>query len=301
MKSDSHYVSVVIPSIGRETLQSCLNALERQTRRSDEVFVIHDTEKRGGAYGRNKGIAQSVGNLIAITDDDCIPPDNWLENLIVILDEYDADVVGGTMIESDPFLDPIRKRRPFPTSVQVDSSGIVGNTANIIYKRSVLEKCLNRDGHIFTITGDNIELIWRLQQLGAKVIYSPIPILHMRKVTVLSYLQRQFTRGITIATLYKANRNAKQRFVRSPVCYGAMVKQALQALSCGLAIITSRVGGMPELVQQGRNGYMQDLNDIEGFQESLRVLLTDTNMLRNIRLASLQIAKRFDIELIVKK
>jgi len=30
-------------------------------------------------------------------------------------------------------------------------------------------------------------------------------------------------------------------------------------------------------------------------------LLTDTNMLRNIRLASLQIAKRFDIELIVKK
>ena len=46
---------------------------------------------------------------------------------------------------------------------------------------------------------------------------------------------------------------------------------------------------------------MQDLNDIEGFQESLRVLLTDTNMLRNIRLASLQIAKRFDIELIVKK
>ena len=75
----------------------------------------------------------------------------------------------------------------------------------------------------------------------------------------------------------------------------------LQALSCGLAIITSRVGGMPELVHQGRNGYMHDLNDIEGFQESLRVLLTDMNMLRNTRLASLQIAKRFDIELIVKK
>ena len=240
MKSDSHSVSVVIPSIGRETLQLCLDAIERQTRRPDEVIVIHNSKNWGGAYGRNKGVEQSMGDLIAITDDDCLPPDNWLESMITILDEYNADVVGGTMTESDPFLDAIRKRRRFPSSVQVDTSGIVGNTANIIYKRSVLEKCLAHDGHIFTKTGDDIELIWRIQQQGAKVVYSPTPVVHLRKVTALSYLKRQFTRGMTIATLYKANRKAKQRFVSQPSLlwgHGKTGRQANWLKIVGLKII----------------------------------------------------------------
>jgi len=216
MQSDRKTVSVIIPTLGRESLKHCLDALERQTRRPDEVIVIHDIEKKGGAYGRNAGVAQASGELIAITDDDCVPPNDWLANMITIMEKYDADVVGGTMFETDPFLDAVRKRRSFPLSVQEDSSGVVGNTANIIYKRSILEECLRRDGHIFTKTGDDIELIWRIQQMGAKVMYSPNPVLHLRKVTPLSYLSRQFTRGITVATLYKANRKSKQKFVAQP-------------------------------------------------------------------------------------
>ena len=216
MKSDSHTIAVVIPSLERETLQLCLDALDRQTRPPDEVIVIRDTEHKGSAYGRNKGIEKSTSDLIAMTDDDCVPPDNWLENMLTIMDEYDADVVGGTMVESDPLLNAIRKRRPFPSSVQVDHTGIVGNTANILYRRSLLDECLKQAGHIFTKTGEDIELIWRIQQMGAKVVYSPNPVLHMRKITAISYLKRQFTRGIAIATLFRASRKAEKKFVAQP-------------------------------------------------------------------------------------
>jgi glycosyltransferase involved in cell wall biosynthesis len=218
MKKDTHSVSVIIPSTGRETLQQCLDAIERQTRHPDELLVIPDTENLGAGHTRNRGIAQAKGDLIAFTDDDCIPPDNWLESLLTIMDQYDADVVGGSLRETDPFLDAIRRRRSFPTVIQEDKGGIVGNTANIIYKRSILEECLRNDGYIFNsqTSGQDIHLLWRLRQRGAKIIYTPKTVFHLRKSTYISYLKHQFKKGTGIAGLYKSYHQAEKHFTAQP-------------------------------------------------------------------------------------
>ena len=74
MAHDHHKVSVIIPTLGRETLAQCQKALAEQTRLPDEVIVVTDHHRRGVAWARNEGIARASGDLIAFTDDDAVPP-----------------------------------------------------------------------------------------------------------------------------------------------------------------------------------------------------------------------------------
>ena len=93
----NHFVSIIIPTINCEDeLSEIKTALLQQTTLADEIIVVNDKDRRGAAWARNKGIAQSKGDLIAFLDDDCLPPKNWLESLINAIDKHQADGAGGT-------------------------------------------------------------------------------------------------------------------------------------------------------------------------------------------------------------
>ena len=149
MGIDRHTVSVVIPTLGRDTIESCREALSRQTRPPDEIIIVLDKDRRGPSWARNEGIRSSRGDLIAFTDDDCIPPRDWLECLIRAIDLHDAAGAGGTFEETDPLLRAKRLRRGFPTAEQIDTTGWVGNAGNLMYRRNGLEACIERDGYVF--------------------------------------------------------------------------------------------------------------------------------------------------------
>jgi GT2 family glycosyltransferase len=132
------------------------------------------------------------------------------------MDQHRADVVGGTLRESDPFLDAIHKRRTFPEATQEDLGGRVGNTANILYKRSVLEECLRHDGYVFRGPGEDIELVWRIRQKGAKILYAAVDVFHLRKFRPMAFLQHQFIRGLSVARLYQFYYAAQDSFISQP-------------------------------------------------------------------------------------
>jgi L-malate glycosyltransferase len=73
----------------------------------------------------------------------------------------------------------------------------------------------------------------------------------------------------------------------------------LQALTMGLAIVASRVGGNVDLVQPGDNGFLSDPGDREALAKALRSLLSDLTVLQKARKASLALARRFDIKTVV--
>jgi glycosyltransferase involved in cell wall biosynthesis len=74
----------------------------------------------------------------------------------------------------------------------------------------------------------------------------------------------------------------------------------VQALAKGLAIVASRVGGFVDLVDNGKNGYLIPQEDTDAFSTALLSLLSDSNGLLSFRNASLEKAKYFEINQVVK-
>ena len=76
-----------------------------------------------------------------------------------------------------------------------------------MYKRAWLNACAEHDGYIFNELfriSEDWELAWRLRLRGAKLIFVPTKVTHLRKVTPFAYFRLQFNRGIGIEQLYRA-------------------------------------------------------------------------------------------------
>jgi len=50
---------------------------------------------------------------------------------------------------------------------------------------------------------------------------------------------------------------------------------ALEAMACGVPPVATRVGGVPELITDGEDGYLAQAGDIEGLAERTLRLVTD--------------------------
>ncbi|PYX39899.1 MAG: N-acetyl-alpha-D-glucosaminyl L-malate synthase BshA, partial [Acidobacteria bacterium] len=55
---------------------------------------------------------------------------------------------------------------------------------------------------------------------------------------------------------------------------------ALEAMACKVVPITTRVGGLPEVIEHGRNGFMAEVGDIDTMAQYAIDILSDENRLR---------------------
>jgi GT2 family glycosyltransferase len=112
-------MAVVVPTLRRpDDLRRCLNALRRQSRPAAQVVVVRrqddagtatllaDTtglpldvvvvDKPGVMHALQCGLAAVRAEIVAITDDDAVPHDDWLERIFAAFQASDAIVgVGG--------------------------------------------------------------------------------------------------------------------------------------------------------------------------------------------------------------
>jgi glycosyltransferase involved in cell wall biosynthesis len=50
---------------------------------------------------------------------------------------------------------------------------------------------------------------------------------------------------------------------------------AMEAMACGTPVVASRVGGLPEVIEDGRTGFLCDEDDVEAMARRGVELLTD--------------------------
>lgn len=75
---------------------------------------------------------------------------------------------------------------------------------------------------------------------------------------------------------------------------------ALEAMSCGVPVIATQVGGMAEMIDSGKDGYLFDVGDIDGMAEAGIKLLDDKDSYKKISSAAQKKAKEgFSPEIIV--
>ncbi|MBC8120525.1 MAG: glycosyltransferase [Gemmatimonadaceae bacterium] len=192
-------VSVIIPVYNDlERLQTCLEALEKQTypRNRYEVIAVDNgsdksieplvhhfsqaiatSESKPGSYAaRNKGLSLAKGEIIAFTDADCIPAQNWIERGVdTLLRETNCGLVGGKVEiffrdASQPTAVELYERLvAFPQQryVEVERFSV---TANLFTSKTVLEKV----GHFSDTLKSSGDSDWgkRVFTAGYRLVYA---------------------------------------------------------------------------------------------------------------------------------
>ena len=169
MVSKRPLVSVVIPVFNDlERLAGCLSALSRQTYPCYEVIVVDNgsdahlnplaltsqhafvraaVEPRPGAYAaRNRGLQIARGEILAFTDADCVPAEDWLAKGIGHMTERpELGLLAGEIEVFVEHLGPPTAVEIYEQAVAFDPRKLLrtekyGVTANLFTFRSVLDR-----------------------------------------------------------------------------------------------------------------------------------------------------------------
>jgi glycosyltransferase involved in cell wall biosynthesis len=135
---------------------------------------------RGATNGRNVGIAESRGTILAFTDDDCLVAPDWVERIDAI---FSADPEAAVVCGRVQVPEEIRKRG-FAIGFEPEVREWVrrypppdrgwGITANLSVRREVLAKVGNFDPLLGPgaplLCGEEPDLLFRVLKAGLKVI-----------------------------------------------------------------------------------------------------------------------------------
>ncbi|MEO8535574.1 MAG: N-acetyl-alpha-D-glucosaminyl L-malate synthase BshA [Flavobacterium sp.] len=76
---------------------------------------------------------------------------------------------------------------------------------------------------------------------------------------------------------------------------------ALEAMSCGVPVISSNSGGLPEVNFDGFSGYLSNVGNVEEMAANALKILKDDTILNQFKANALEVARKFDIKNILPK
>jgi len=231
-------VSVVVVTYNRpESLRLTIAALAAQTRVSDEVVIVDNgsnvdcaevvkqfsddlnivykyIEKSSIAVGRNVGAYASQGDIVAFTDDDCIPHETWVENIIASFQRDEKTVAIGGKISS-------YKKESFIDSYFEEEYRLYGEhlkrfhyhrqagdimtpyliTANAAFRKTALQEIGFFDESFGR--AEDVDISIRMHNKGWQVLYEESALVyHQNRATIGAFLKQYFNYGYYDVKLY---------------------------------------------------------------------------------------------------
>ena len=213
--SDASEVSVIIPTYNRRrSLIRCLKQMPPDVEvivvddgsvdgTSDAVRALHESNIRcltipnsGHASARNAGLEVARGDLIAFTDDDCVPLPPWPAPLVERLRRSDSDVAGvGGKVK--PLVDStIAKYYTIHRILEPPVSVSYLVTANCCYKRDILKLVRGFDTGLKEPGGEDPGLSMKIRKEGFSFVYEPEAVVyHDYKNNVLDFARTFYRYG----------------------------------------------------------------------------------------------------------
>lgn len=235
-------ISLIIPTYRRpKDLEKCLGAIKNQKRTVDEVIVIVRNEDNetwdflqrfdsqalplkilsinvpGVVAAMNLGLAKASGEIVAFTDDDSMPHDNWIEKIETHF-ESDKEVGGvggrdwvhhGSKVE-DGYYSVVGRVQWFGRVIGNHHLGVgfprcvdVLKGVNMSFRRSAIKELCFDKRMLGTGAQVHFELAFclMLKKAGWKLIYDPL-------VEVDHYPAQRFDEDLRNSFSYEAKKNA---------------------------------------------------------------------------------------------
>ncbi len=184
----------------------------------------------GPAAARNLGWHAAGGEIIAFTDDDCIPEPDWLANGLSAFVDGVAGVSGRTIV-------PLPEK---PTDNDLNLTGLQRSdfiTANCFYRRKVLEEVGGFDERFATAWREDSDLYFSIRERNYTLAWaSGAIVIHPVKEEKWGSSLRQQRKSFYNALLYKKHPQFYWRYIQSspPWNYYGMLA-ALLVVASGLA------------------------------------------------------------------
>jgi len=246
MENKNPKISIIIPVYNREkTLKECLDSVLNQTYQDYEVILVDNNStdktkeiiqefqkkdkrvkylfevKKGAAAARYKGEINAKGEIILMTDSDCIVPYNWVEEMIEPIIKNKAVAVQGLkkaakinywteyLVEEE--------RRRFMERLKDNKVGML-DTANFAIKRDILKK-IGYTNPAFYMVNDT-ELETRLKIKGYNIYFKPFEVKHQYVDNSLDAFKKFFLRGFWNAKIIKKYKAQKEiLFIQNAIDY----------------------------------------------------------------------------------
>ena len=168
--SPSDFEVVVVDDASPDDTAEVLATLAANTKLDVRVLSVDGPRNRGQGAARNLAWRAAKGDVVAFTDDDCIPIPTWLEEGLAAMAGDRRIVVGRTV----PNPDHEHLRGPFARTISVESP-LYFETCNIFYRRDDLDAASGFD-EVFTAGGahggEDTDLGWRVRDLGSVPVFA---------------------------------------------------------------------------------------------------------------------------------
>jgi GT2 family glycosyltransferase len=200
-------ITVAIATLERpDGLMRCLDAVERGSRRPLEIVVVDqsagdETERlvtwrpaggapvryirqprKGLSASRNAGIAAATGSIVAMTDDDCVPGDGWLDALARAFRAPGVSGVSGRVLplgpESAGKYAMSSRLSPEPALfARKAPPWLAGSGGNFAVRKDVWTRLGGFDERLGAGTrgqsAEDMDFIYRMMAAGESIAYEP--------------------------------------------------------------------------------------------------------------------------------
>ncbi|MCX6710084.1 MAG: glycosyltransferase [Candidatus Woesearchaeota archaeon] len=223
-------ISVVVPVYnGKRTIRKTLDSLlSQKIGRSYEIIAVDDgsrdetpkilseyrkrgirviTQKNAGpASARNAGWKKARGKIVAFTDSDCRPVQDWLSSITKPFSDRNVGGVGGTYRTENR--DKILARyigldielRHSRFKREIEGTG----SFSIAFRKNLLERTGGFDETYRKPTAEDFDLCFAVRNLGKKIIFEPKAIVyHYHPEHFSNFMREQMRHARARAYMYK--------------------------------------------------------------------------------------------------
>jgi len=211
------------------------------------VRVVRRTQLGGPGGARNTGLEEVTTELVAFVDADCVPAAGWLDHLLPHLDDPAVAAVaprivpagdldaGGSALARYEAVRSALDMGPEPARVRARSRVSFVPSATLVARVADLRAVGGFDAELHV--GEDVDLVWRLDEQGHGVRYEPsATVAHRHRTSWRAWARRRFDYGTSAGPLAVRHPGALVPVEASPGSLAAWVAVATGHPAVGLGL-----------------------------------------------------------------